>query len=396
MSNQRSTAKFALVLSFVVLILCICGCMSIGTAEEYPAWLQGTLMINVRGSENIQGTVDSLTDQYICAFDFSNQTTVSTKIPSYARLMKYKDDTILFYKRDQISLNGRGLNRPGYFRTYLADDIAKNEACDYTLEECSQLYGYTFSVDPIIVYGVSGEGSIDFGETGYRTYCYLGYGVSKNGDLEYQLLCEKTSGEKTVLHGYPLNYNTLNINVSVSSNGNVAWRDLDENGRTEVLAFNGEEVLQLQDEELSADSICWMDADRLLYTADVTDMSDFQWGDAFEIVLRVWHTDTGTIEDLNSGWAQKDVLLPRKLKSITVDADNNLMAGYISPTEDDFNPSGQIAIVSLISGDYFTFIPWNLSMTVEDGSYIRYGKDDNGVIFYDPGEVMDIQLVWDS
>lgn len=365
------------------------------STEDIPAWIKGTLMISLLGSEKLLDDADWPTDQYICSFDFSNQTINSIRIPSHAQLMTYKDDPVIVYKRNGIYRPEEVVNRRSAYRTYSVGDVIKS-AKGYEVEKYSDLDEFTFSVSPIVVYGIAGEGSMSFGGPGYRSYYYLGYGVSGSGELEYQLLCEKTSGELTVYRSYPLDYFISDIFVSISPSGKIAWRERNENGEADVFVSDGQKVFSLPDEQQYTDSLCWIDDNRLLYTANNTDMSDFRWGDALEIIPRIWHVDTGVIEDLNSTWKNVDVVFPYKLQSVAVDQSKSLVAGYIPPTEEDSNQMGQIVILSLVNGDRYTYSPWNRTRSTHDGLYVNYGKDDKGVVFYNPGAAIDVQLVWKS
>ena len=358
--------------------------------QEVPAWLDGTLLVSTLGSEKLLDSDAFPTDQYLCAFDFSNQTTMTIKVPTHARLMEYKKTPKIVYRGNECFGNNC---------FYIISEII--ESPDGQALQLQTTYDDIETVslkrNPLVIYGIDGEGALEFGGSGYRVIYYLSYGISGDGELEYQLLRESTFGELDVIQHYPLSYYIFsNIYASVSSDGKLAWRELSADGASQVFVFDGEEVLRLEDGQQCARAICWLDADRLLYTADVTDMRDFQWGSEVVVVPRIWHINTGEIEDLNSTWNNGEVVFSHSLESIAVARDGRYFAAYVRPTEDDSDPTAYIVVVSLTDGQNFVFAPWNRQLEHEGVSWgtSAYRESNDGIILYDPGADFDLQLAW--
>lgn len=390
--KRRIIGWIVVILTTAIVVSCGFSLLIYKSTNSIPEWIKGTLMIRSLGSDGLSA-VDSPANQYICAFDFSNNTIDSIQIPLHAQLISHKDGPVILYERNGIYRPGEVVNRRGAYRTYLVGDVRKGVK-SYEIERHSDLDEFTFSVQPIVVYGIAGEKASDWGEAANGSYYYLGYGVSENGELEYQLLREKITGELTVYRGYPLDYFVSNIFVSISPSGKIAWREMDGNGGADVFVSDGQDIISLPDEQQYTDSICWIDDNRLLYTADNTDMSGFQWGSPLKIVPRIWNVDTGVIEDLNSIWKDTEVVFPHSLQAMTVNQNKSLVAGYVSPTEEDAGQMGKIVVFSLISGDSYTYVPWNRTISTGNGYYAKYMKDDKGIAIYDPGAATDIHLVW--
>lgn len=371
-------------MALIVLLVCGIGLFAKKPTEDFPDWLDGTLLINVLGATELPEEDDQPTEQYIVSFDFSQQSIDSTPIPENALLLKYKDDTVLLYRENglhNVPYDGCE-NGIGAYRTYGIKSVTE-DGLDTIWE------AYMFSVNPLVIYGITDD----------ETFCYLGYGVSEEGELEYQLLCEKSplpgslSSELTVLRSYPLDDSIQYIHVSVSPDGKIAWRE-NINSSLEVYVFDGQSVYSLPDDEQYTYSICWLDDDRLLYIANITDFSDFHWGDPFECVLRIWHTNTNVIEDLNSTWTDNDVILSFPLRAITLNQDKTLLAGYRPPVEADLVTKGEIVIVNMETGESYVYEPWDQVLSFNSFCSIEYSQDDNGLYFFNPGEAIDVQMVW--
>lgn len=369
--------------------------------QDCPEWLEGILMISTVGSDELADDNTPLIDQYICAFDFSNRTIKTLRVPLHACLMKYKGETSIFYR-----MNGRyhasDSADTGYmYRDYIAEQILK-EANGYALgTDVDEIGGgFVFSVNPLAVFGVTGEGDVGFGETGYRVYYYLGYGVSDDGELEYQLASESTTGEQIVYRHYPLKRETSmslwHFVASVSPSGGVAWRECDpaEIGQF-VYAVKDGNTFRLKDKYEFCSTPCWIDDNRLLYTATDYDTKNHQWiVNDWAYVPRIWHLDTGEFEDLNTTWRENHVSFRFAPSSVSVDSSGRFMAAYISPTVDGGEPIGEIVIVSLADGKSYAFNPWTQKVGREDCLVYGYMRSDEGAFIYDPGYAIDAQVIW--
>lgn len=389
-----------LVAALLFFMFCNCRCYAtdyIYNIQDIPAWLEGTLMISTVGSDGFLDSKSIPTDQYICAFNFSNKTIDTIRVPAHGRLMKYNDNTIVLYRKNGLYGVQEAADREGVYRTYFAEEV-NEKLKGYTLQAniCPDGVGeFTFSVNPLVVYGVMGEGSYYFMEEGFRTYYYLGYGVSNKGELEYQLVSESTTGEKKIYAHYPLDYFPIDIHVAISSNGSFAWSESTNDGEKVVYALiNGKKVL-LEDKLAVDDVICWLDDSRLLYTAIDYDINDSPLEKVLSFAIRVWNVETGNIEDMNESWG-KDVMLPHFPRSIAVDRDKHLMAVYSSPSYFDSDRTGEIIIVDLNNGETCIFKPWQQSENSNNNLIEGYFKDDNGTIIFAPGDLIDAQIVWDN
>lgn len=386
-----------------IIILAICcfvcsGCTS-ETGLDMPEWLDGVLMISTMGADEPVDSDDVPIDQYVCAFDFSNRKIETIRVPAHARLMKYKDDTILLYRKNGL-YGTREQSDVGIYRTYGALKIVKaledNSYCMHPLWR--EIKEPTLSVNPLVVYGMiecTSEKSWAFDDGKYRIYYYLGYGVSDDGDLEYQLISESSRDEITVLRHYPLDYGIWHNFVSISPDGKIAWREVNPYPKEgEVFALHDGEVVQLKDEEQYTYAMCWLDDDRLLYMARITDPNVSDFRQSLVYVPRIWHLNTGEIEDLNAGWSENKVKLSLPPVSIAVDPSGRFIASYVSTHFDGLEQIGRIAIFSLEDGKNWIFNPWSQEVDRPGSLFNGYMKGSGDVIIYDPGDMIDAQVVW--
>lgn len=230
-----------------------------------------------------------------------------------------------------------------------------------------------------------------------QVYYYLSYGVSDDGNLEYQLVSESTRKEITVFRHYPIDYLLRYIDVALSPNGKIAWREVNPHPKgAEVFAIHEGKVVQLMDNELYAYTMCWLDDDRLLYMACGTDPNASDIWHASVYIPRIWHLDTGEIEDLNTAWRENGnaVMLPFTPQSMAVDPSGRFVACYVSTPFDSIERTREIAIFALADGKNWAFNPWQLEAGRTDGLFHGYMKGRAGEITYDPGDMIDAQLVW--
>ena len=161
-----------------------------------------------------------------------------------------------------------------------------------------------------------------------------------------------------------------------------------------MFALHDGEVVQLKDEEQYTYTMCWLDDDRLLYMARITDPNVSDFRQSLVYVPRIWHLNTGEIEDLNAGWSENKVKLSLPPVSIAVDPSGRFIASYVSTHFDGLEPIGRIAIFSLEDGKNWIFNPWSQEVDRPGSLFNGYMKGSGDVIIYDPGDMIDAQVVW--
>lgn len=108
-----------------------------------------------------------------------------------------------------------------------------------------------------------------------------------------------------------------------------------------------------------------------------------------EFVLRLWHTDTNTIDEMNERWSDHAVVLPFTLSEMTLSQDRRFLAAYLAAPYGETEFGDSIVIISLEDGKSWFYDPWNKCEPLADArGSICYFTDDTGAILYYPSETL--------
>lgn len=391
MVNFCAWRKYVCLLMLVLLLLPVAA-RGEEAETEFPDWLKGTLLISTMGSEQELDVEYEPIDQYICAFNFDEGETYAMRVPAHGKLMSYRG-TPQFLFRKNLTYQTRSTSVGSDGQWYSAFDLSYEMIREEKELLCSRdtVMSFYLSPAPLIIYGVAGEGELDFYGTGYRSYYYLGYGVSADKQLDKQLISCESRNETTTVYEDFATYLPPNCEFAVAPDGKVAWL----NAECEITISDGETTSIVTDDLKNRGAMCWLDDERLLYTVCVTDLENFKWGDPILYEMRIWHTDTNECEILNATWQDNECYTVVPFASLAYNAEENLLAGYLSPYFDSGDIFfGEIWIVSMEDGRSYRFIPWDNEIDRPDMLFRRYGLSDDGIYFCEPGDMIDAQLAW--
>ena len=391
MVNSCAWRKCVYLLMLVLLLLSVAA-RGEEAETEFPDWLKGTLLISTMGSDQQLDVEYEPIDQYICAFNFDEGETYAMRVPAHGKLMSYRGTPQFLFRQNltyqtrSTSVSSTGL----WYRTVdLSYEMIREEK--ELLYSCDTVMSFCLSPAPLIIYGVAGEGELEFGGSGYRSYYYLGYGVSADNQLEKQLISWESKRKTTTVYEHFATFPSSNCEIAVAPDGKVAWI----NEECEIVISDGETTCIVSDGLKNRGAMCWLEDERLLYTVCVTDLENYKWGDPILYEMRIWHTDTNECEILNVTWQDNECYTVVPFASLAYNAEENLLAGYLSPYFDSGDIFfGEILIVSMEDGRSYRFIPWDNEIDRPDMLFRRYGLSDDGIYFCEPGDMIDAQLAW--
>lgn len=253
---------------FPVLLSCLllCGIANATTLENVPKWLNGTLCISTIGFEMTDdgNMIDrysmeydsSVFQRYIVFYNFADGNIEGIEVPHGTRLSEGLSDNgspVVFIQAENgwSSLDGtESMNRRMYYLAMLsADPDSKNGwMLNYGTDTYYRYVYLENALEPIAIHG-----------SDYCVY-YLGYGVSQEGELEIQMICD-TGEEKTVYAHFDLDSKLNRIHYSISEDGKFAW----QLGDGTIHISDGIHENVVSGERVDAYGPCWLDNTNLLY-----------------------------------------------------------------------------------------------------------------------------------
>ncbi|MBR4234986.1 MAG: hypothetical protein IKR85_02860 [Clostridia bacterium] len=370
------------------------------TMDETPEWLNDTLLINTFGSDEPVAGDESPYEQYVCAFDFGARAAASAAVPYRSVLLSYQDEPVVLFQKNYFrsGLNENWAANP--YAEYAMKKIAVNEADSVILlpEENSYM---DFTCAPMIIYDIRKTGTEDVGfcdcPTDIITYYYLRCIISSEGKPQYQLVSESTYGEFTEYACFNDIEEAEYVFAGASPNGTeLAWQqyvrsaDPEESG---LFVSDGETVQKLKYYPYTANAVCWLDNDKLLFA--VREYGNTS-ADSF-FCLYIWDIENDTVQPLNALWNGDKINLPDYPAAMAVNKVKTLLAVYMQPTDDWYYSRGTVDfiwIINLSTGEYFEFKPWNTEYRSDYGYFDAYFIDDGGTIIYEAGDMIYPQLTW--
>ena len=382
-----------LFLGIIGLLLFQRGSYRASSLDDVPHWIKGKLVIGTIGSEMEIKSGEYPLLQSICFFDFDNSQISSI----FAGL-----DNELLQGCNNGSLYITGRAHDGYSDGGELNYHSGMKNRDYDLREivydekklsfyCKNDYG---DIHHFINHDTS-IAIVGIAEKNNRVF-YLRYAISEEDEIVVEIVSRKrlwTRDDKPIVYA-SLPMNAVNSQIAISENGVVAFTG----DAGEVYYSDGCSIKKVVDDQCCSNSICWLDHDTLLYTACIKQSR--LMGLPSSYMLRLWHLSTNSYEDLVLRENGEDATIPDIPRAMCFDTNNQQLAFLLSGESSYKGTSvyaekGRIMIFDLITGQHFTFIPWNTSLE-KDKEYLynNYGKDNAGLFFYDPGFFYDAKMFW--
>ena len=170
MVNSCAWRKCVYLLMLVLLLLSVAA-RGEEAETEFPDWLKGTLLISTMGSDQQLDVEYEPIDQYICAFNFDEGETYAMRVPAHGKLMSYRG-TPQFLFRQNLTYQTRSTSVGSDGQWYSTVDLSYEMIREEKELLCSRdtVMSFYLSPAPLIIYGVAGEGELDFYGNGYRSY----------------------------------------------------------------------------------------------------------------------------------------------------------------------------------------------------------------------------------
>lgn len=374
----------------------------ISSIKQAPDWIEGTLLMTTRGAT--EHTEKEPIDKYVCAFDFDNDTISAVEIPSNAELIKdmYTSKAVFFFNAEGShqsieSVNGYTANRWWRYRrgdiTYTS--VGDSPALDSTLSE----FVYETGERPVAILSSGG---------GWKDFYLLKYGISETGKPEVQLCLVKDYGydeeSLNIIHSFPDDHNFQNWNYTISEDSKIAWIDYVDSDYYGFIsknygigisdAISKKFLFNTDPDDGIYGGIAWLDDNTLLYISD-TGLKKHGSAMLFEFTLMQWHLDTDITEPL-TGPDGCNFVTDGRPEVIAVNDGATCIALYCE-VEDE---KDYIMFVSPKTGETYKYTPWNKDdenithRWYEIRTHRWYGKSDEGIVFYEPYDMLEPEMIW--
>ena len=290
--------KTACVILLVLLVQYV-----IAAAESFsdkPCWVKGKLLFTALGSTELYDATTLPIDLYVCCIDFDSEQITTRRVPLGSHIFSdsstgssylftpaipdfgFEESHWTWLNKIEISriegnTEGFKCTSPKHFATkYPVLDVS------HYAEESEYLYYLT-------ILNTNAEGMTELGLIRERNMVDVWDGNERR---------VKLAGDSTAVLSFdPWDWDFVGRSeISISKNGNLAYRRREENNREIGLYVYdmGEETEKtLLPSECQSGAFCWLNEEQLIYCS---------WEDTEIQEIRLWNTNDGSVDSLAALW----------------------------------------------------------------------------------------------